>query len=104
MIRRIGDGATTNICSDSWIPDAVGHKPICKNLNASAEKAAELTSGDATWNLSVIQDNLIPADGQLVTRIPLGRVGEDFWAWPADKHGIYSSTSSASSNPTWKAL
>jgi hypothetical protein len=42
LIRRIGDGTTTDIWNDRWIPGAIGMKPICKPDGASATQVCDL--------------------------------------------------------------
>jgi hypothetical protein len=46
LIRRIGDGETTNTWSNRWIPDAIGGKPICPKPGASVLRVCELLTAD----------------------------------------------------------
>ena len=74
LIRRIGDGETTNIWRAHWIPGAIGGKPICPKPGALATRVSELLSEDgSSWNVQALHDNLLPIDVQAVRRIPLGR-------------------------------
>ena len=38
LIKRIGDGRTTNIWNDRWIPGATGGKPICRREGGSTRQ------------------------------------------------------------------
>ena len=89
-IRRIGDGSTTNIWRDRWLPDGVGLKPLCRKEGAVAEQVSELLSPDGqSWDETALEQNLIPLDAAAARRIPLGRSTVDFWAWSGERHGLY---------------
>jgi hypothetical protein len=91
LIRRIGDGETTNIWRDRWIPGAIGGKPICPKPGALATQVSELLSEDgSSWNVQALHHNLLSIDVQAMRRIPLGRQQGDFWAWSGERHDIYS--------------
>ena len=50
-IKRIGDGSSTDIWLDRWIPGVFGHKPMCKKLDATASKVGDLINEDGvSWN------------------------------------------------------
>lgn len=89
LIRRIGDGTSTNIWEDKWIPEAVNHKPLCRLPSAIATKVSELISNDnISWNLDAIHANFIPIDFQAISCVPLRTLEEDVWAWSAESMGI----------------
>lgn len=91
LIRRIGDGASTNIWEDQWLPTGIGNRPIYRRDGATAMKVADLLSvGGRSWNMEALQQNLLPFDAEAAKRIPLGRVRDDFWAWSEERHGLYS--------------
>ncbi|CAO2191947.1 unnamed protein product [Urochloa humidicola] len=91
LIRRIGNGANTNIWEDKWIPGGVGMKPLCPKETATATRVEELIDHDCKcWDLAALESNLIASDVAAVARIPLGVSNEDTWAWSAERHGVYS--------------
>ena len=90
-IRRIGDGTTTNIWRDQWLPEGVGFKPLCRKDGALAEQVSELMSPDGlSWDDEALDQNLIPLDAAAAKRIPLGRSMSDIWAWSGERHGLYT--------------
>ncbi|CAL4932085.1 unnamed protein product [Urochloa decumbens] len=91
LIKRIGDGLSTNIWSDRWIPDAFGCKPICPKEGATATLVCDLLQPDGrAWNEQALEQNLLTIDSNAVRRIPLGRFNEDIWAWSGERHGLYT--------------
>jgi hypothetical protein len=59
-IRHIGDGVTTNIWQDRWIPGAIGGRPICPKHGASAVHVSELLS--VSWDEAALANNLLCMD------------------------------------------
>jgi len=91
LIKRIGDGRTTNIWSDRWIPGAIGGKPICRLESGSANTVSDLIEhSGGFWNEQTLAQNFIHADAQAIRRIPLGRARDDFWAWEGERYGLYT--------------
>ncbi|GJM95313.1 hypothetical protein PR202_ga12030 [Eleusine coracana subsp. coracana] len=91
LIRRIGDGSLTSIWNDRWIPNGVGFRPICQKEDADAQQVSDLMiPGIQAWDDVALEQNLIQMDAEAVKRIPLGRAEEDFWAWSAERHGLYT--------------
>jgi hypothetical protein len=91
LIKRIGDGTTTNVWDDRWLPTVMGNKPICRKEGATAVLVADLISDDGQqWNEDALNQNLLPFDTEAARRIPLGRALEDFWAWSKEGHGLYT--------------
>jgi hypothetical protein len=91
LIRLIGDGRSTNVWTDQWIPGIPGFKPLYRKPEAKVEKVHELLTPDGiAWNDHILQENFLQADANAIRTIPLGRLQEDLWAWSAEKNGIYS--------------
>jgi hypothetical protein len=80
LIRRIGDGLTTDIWDDKWIPDAIAMKPICRPDGALATQVCELLTSSGSWDDRKLCDNFVPMDAEAIRRIPLARIDGDFWA------------------------
>jgi hypothetical protein len=91
LIRRISDGKSTDIWANRWIPEAIGRKPLCQMDGGSAKMLSDLIEPDGvSWNEQILAQNLLTLDAQAVLRIPLGKAGEDFWAWEAERHCLYT--------------
>jgi hypothetical protein len=91
LIRRIGDGTSTNIWEDRWLPTRIGGKPICRKEGATSVQVVELLSENGqTWNEEALHQNLLSFDVAAAQRVPLGRAQSDFWAWSRERHGLYT--------------
>ncbi|XP_044342365.1 uncharacterized protein [Triticum aestivum] len=91
LIKRIGDGLSTNIWKDRWIPRIPGGKPIFKSEEVTVEKVSELINDDGkSWNIQKLNSNLSPMEVNEILKIPLGRLDQDLWAWGEERHGIYT--------------
>ena len=67
LICRIGDGESTNIWQDCWIPRAFSGKPICPKPRASVVHVSELLSGDGrSWDEEALDNNLLYMDEEAV--------------------------------------
>jgi ribonuclease HI len=91
LIRRIGDGSSTNIWEDRWLPSGVGNKPLVRKAEATGVCVADLLAPDGrSWDEDALNLNLLPFDVEAAKRIPLGCAQADFWAWSRERHGVYS--------------
>jgi hypothetical protein len=90
-IKRIGDGQSTNIWKDQWIPGGIGMKPVRRMEGATTEQVCDLLSPDGrSWDENALNQNLTPLDAAAVRQIPLGRSLQDIWAWSGERHGLYT--------------
>jgi hypothetical protein len=90
-IRRIGDGTTTNIWRDQWLPGGVGLRPICHKEGAVVEQVSELMEqAGRSWDVTALHQNLVSLDVAAAQQIQLGRPMADFWAWSGECHGLYT--------------
>jgi hypothetical protein len=72
LIRRIGDGATTEIWGHNWIPRESTMKPITSQQNTSPVMVKVLIDEtSATWRESLIWESFLPVDASAILSIPL---------------------------------
>lgn len=70
MIKRIGNGASTNIGNDRWIPLHFDAKPITPE-NDQVSLVADLMTESGQWNEQLIRDIFIPIDAVAILRTPI---------------------------------
>jgi hypothetical protein len=90
LIHQIGNGTSTNIWTNKWIPNEVGMKPICRVQDTTSSEVSELLDQSGSWDEEALSVNLIPMDARAVRCIPLSMTSEDFWAWTGEKYSNYS--------------
>lgn len=92
LIRRIGNGETTDIWVDSWIPRPHMKRPVTSLSPQPPRKVSELINhATSSWNEQLVRSTFIPIDAEAILQIPLcTRQIEDFWAWSEDRRGIFS--------------
>uniref|UniRef100_A0A452XY77 Reverse transcriptase zinc-binding domain-containing protein n=1 Tax=Aegilops tauschii subsp. strangulata TaxID=200361 RepID=A0A452XY77_AEGTS len=92
LIRRIGNGETTNIWGTNWIPRKENMRPIVSLLAQPPQYVSELIdSANARWNVPLLEQVFLPYDTAAIQRIPIcTRNFKDFWSWGFEKNGIFS--------------
>jgi hypothetical protein len=92
LIKRIGDGRSTNIWTDSWLPQDNLMRPLVSLKNNPPQMVSELIDETpATWREGVIREFFLPMDATAILSIPLcTRRQNDFWAWSYDKKVLLS--------------
>jgi len=90
LTRRIGDGTTTRIWEDRWLPNHFAGRPLTPAEGQVVETVADLTTDSGDWNEELIRDIFFPVDANAILKLPMTSRGEDFWAWEQEKHGNYS--------------
>lgn len=90
LIRRVADGASTSIWEDRWIANHFNGKPITPSDGQDMVQVSELITASGIWDEALIREHLVPVDAEAILRQPLCNNGEDFWAWDAERSGVYS--------------
>lgn len=92
LIRRIGDGTTTRIWTDNWIPRHATMRPLaCLSANPPNLVSDLMDSTTATWNRRVLDQTFLAADTSAILSIPLcTRRMNDFWAWNFERNGNFT--------------
>ena len=92
LIRRIGDGLSTNAWHDNWIPWDHSLKPICCISDDPPQLVSSfIYSVTKTWNLAALETHMLPMDVQAIKEIPIGYVTQsDFYTWHYDRSGVFT--------------
>lgn len=93
LIRRIGNGETTNIWSDRWLSDHFSGRPITPKDDQEVATVAELLTASGQWNEELIRTIFFPVDAEAILRTPTRLQQCDMWAWEPERHGHYSAKS-----------
>ena len=92
MVRRIGDGASTDIWQHNWIPRDSFKRPITSlTPNPPVRVAQLIDTTSACWNKGLVRTVFTHFDAEVILKIPMcTRRVEDFWAWHHDPRGRFS--------------
>jgi hypothetical protein len=90
LIRRIGDGTTTDIWKHVWFQNGFEGQPFTSPDGLAVEKVVDLVTASGQWDKELIRNNFLHLDAEVILRTPMLAVGKDCWAWAAEKHGCYS--------------
>lgn len=92
LIRRIGDGATTHIWQDNWIPRNSSKRPFTAPSPNAPVCVAQLIDGtSATWKEELVRASFTQVDAEAILRIPMcTRRIPDFWAWHEEARGRFT--------------
>lgn len=88
LIRRIGNGNSTNIWTERWLPEHFGGRPLTPADGQLVTRVSELLSENGHWNEELIRHTFIPVDAAAILCTP-ARAQLDVWAWEPKKHGVY---------------
>lgn len=91
IIRGIGNGQSTNIWSENWIPRESSLRPILSLVADLPSKVSELlVPATAQWNEELLRIVFLPVDVEAILQILVcTRNMEDFWAWHPDRKGLF---------------
>jgi hypothetical protein len=91
LIKRTGDGGTTRIWDDPWIPTNPGKKPIIRRPNSEVTMVQELLDPHTgEWSEGQLNANFASVDIHAILQIPIGGFDDDIWAWQLERHGNFT--------------
>jgi hypothetical protein len=92
LIRRIGNGESTDLWNMNWLPMSGYPRPIkTEQANHLRWVSKIINQSEARWDTEKIQQLFTPADAEAILSIPLStRNQSDFWAWHHEKKGIFT--------------
>lgn len=61
MIKRIGDGASTNIWEDRWIPKHFNARPLTPGVGQEVSMVSELITESGQWDADFDSEHLLPS-------------------------------------------
>jgi hypothetical protein len=87
LIRRIGNGETTNIWSSNWLPRDGMLKPVvCVHADPPMLVSELIDMQTRSWDRAKVDSFFVPMDAKLIYKIPLPiRRHDDCWAWHYEK-------------------
>ncbi|PON46295.1 hypothetical protein TorRG33x02_326520 [Trema orientale] len=87
---RVGSGEKTRVFADPWLPKPTSFKILLVPVT-SILLVKDLLLALRIWNDTMIKNNLLPIDGDLIRSIPLSLVErEDDLIWHYDPSGAYT--------------
>lgn len=90
MVRQIGDGSSTRIWQDRWIPNHFSGKPITSPEQPQVNMVADLLTPSGAWNEELIKQLFVNVDAHAILSTPIRGRGDDVWAWEPERHGLYT--------------
>lgn len=92
LIRRIGNGKSTLIWEDNWLPRDRLLRPVCQKTVLHLTKVLELIDHtNATWRRELLDQFLVETDKEKILNVPLSTMNQaDIWPWHFDRSGIFS--------------
>lgn len=92
LVRRIGDGNSTKIWTQNWIPRNHVMRPIvCLGQNPPSMVAELIDTTTVTWHTDLLHKFFLPIDAAAIQNIPLCTMPmSDFWASQFEKRGFFS--------------
>ncbi|XP_062007966.1 uncharacterized protein LOC133724996 [Rosa rugosa] len=89
--RRIGNGDTTRIWEDKWLPSPWSFRVITLRFLDSATTVNQLMEKPGMWNVDFIKDKFLSVDVEKILSIPLCESsGGDVAVWHYTKDGYYT--------------
>lgn len=74
LIRRVGDGCTTEIWHDQWISGTTSMKPVCRLSDEPVQLVHDLLEEETgNWNKELVRKLFIPPDVEAILSMPRPR-------------------------------
>lgn len=91
VARRVGNGFTTDIETDPWLPcDSDPYIQTNHEALRGKKVTALMTENQRSWDTDLVKDIFIERDVNLILSIPLQPTSPDSWFWRRDKLGQYT--------------
>lgn len=90
LLKRIGDGSSTNIWKDRWIRKHFQGRPLVAPADLQVSLVSKLLTPSGGWNANLIKQLFADFDAHAILRTPILGAGEDTWAWETELHGTYT--------------
>ena len=92
LIKRIGNGADTNIWTENWLPREEMMRPYGSiSPNPPTHVSELITTVTASWNRQLVQQTFMPMDATVILGMPICTPNiTDFWAWFHEKNGTFT--------------
>ena len=90
---RIGDGKSTSIYNDNWLPGRGSAKVVSPHAPTleGAQVVALINPDSMTWNKNMLQQHFLSFEADRIKSIPLcWTIHDDCLIWPAGGSGEYS--------------
>lgn len=90
-VRRIGDGSSTDILKDPWLPNQEdsfvhsAHQALQGNIVSSL-----MITGQSEWDMDVLVDIFDEREANIISAIPIHASEPDSWYWNKEKLGMYT--------------
>lgn len=91
VIRIIGNGQTTNIWNDNWIPRDSTMRPVVQSPQGPVLVAELIDPVNKVWREDVLAEHFIAWDSEAIQRIAIPTTDfPDCWAWSQEWSGSFS--------------
>jgi hypothetical protein len=90
LLKRIGNGSSTSIWHDRWIPNHFEGSPLIVPDVLQVFMVSDLLTPSGGWNTELIKHLFADIDALAILRTPIRGAGEDSWAWEPELYGNYS--------------
>jgi hypothetical protein len=91
IIKRIGNGRSTQFLRDQWLPRDKGLKITAIKKNSRKRWVSQLIKADKTWDLQLLQELFFDHDAQAIASIELPNQDlDDRVAWHPERNGIFT--------------
>jgi hypothetical protein len=93
LIRRIGNGQSTSIWNENWLPRSTRLRPVApRKVSPPVLLVSELINHtEAEWNMEKVEEHFLPMDVDVIRSIPLSTSNQqDTWAWHFERSGSFT--------------
>lgn len=96
LVRKIGNGATTNVWAENWIIDTVPRPPVYRadsDIDLTLKVSDLLIGNSGRWNRELLLDTFVSEDAERILSLKPQMGKEDSVEWGFTNHGLYSTRS-----------